>query len=99
MDRMCLIYLAFDVAPKKVIWRQKVTRMGGPVDVPKMRNESAWKHLLGNCRGKPKVSEQLLHLVETIMNQTDKDLTNISSMVTYCSAPTVAVCGSSSSNK
>jgi len=42
-------YLTFDVAPKELFCHRKIRRADGPGDVPKQRNESAWKNVLMIC--------------------------------------------------
>jgi len=41
---MCVIYLAFNITPEKVVWYSMVRPAGGKGDVPETRNESAQKH-------------------------------------------------------
>jgi hypothetical protein len=41
--RTCSVHLAFDIAPKEVVWYCKIRQVGWPGGVPETRNESAWK--------------------------------------------------------
>ena len=56
-----------------------VRRVGGPGDVPRMRNESAWKQSWG-LAWKFLLYEHLLHHVGITANLADKDVTHCAEM-------------------